>query len=239
MTNPLVTINIVVFNGEKYIRHCLKAVAKQSYPNIEVNIFDNNSNDRTREIAVSEFPALNLIPHPQNLGMWPGHEKALEHSHGEYTVALSVDVILDKNFVQEAVEAFERHPKAGALQAKVYQYDLKDIDQGIQPVPVVVDTCGFQLSRSRRVKNIGHGETDNGQFGQEKEIFGIEGAVPIFRKNAFESCRVQGHIADPDFFWYGDDLDLAWRLRLFGWEEWYVPALVAYHDRSTTNCHSK
>ena len=50
--HPLTTINLVVLNGEKYIRHCLDSVKNQTYPHdrIEINILDNGSTDKTKEI---------------------------------------------------------------------------------------------------------------------------------------------------------------------------------------------
>jgi len=101
----------------------------------------------------------------------------------------------------------------------------------------LIDTVGFQIFRSRRVVNTGHGEEDRGQY-QSCEIFGVEGVVPIFRRKALEDCRIYGNIIDPDFrrgpLGYGDDFDLAWRMRLFGWKEYLSPGVLAYHDRSTT-----
>ena len=105
----MVTINLVVLNGEKYIRHCLDAVLAQIYPhgNIEINILDNGSNDETisiienykLKIKNSSFTRFNLIKNEQNLGMWGGQEELLKHSAGEYIVMLSVDVIMDENFI--------------------------------------------------------------------------------------------------------------------------------------------
>ena len=63
MSNSLVTINLVVLNGEKYIRHCLDAILAQTYPHesIEFNILDNGSTDRTKEIIQSlEFRIFDL-----------------------------------------------------------------------------------------------------------------------------------------------------------------------------------
>jgi len=121
-----------------------------------------------------------------------------------------------------------------------------------------IDTCGFQIFKSRRIINIGHGEKDNGpsftkvsagkqfDFNKEQEIFAVEGAVPVFRKNALENCRIMGQsegsreagivseIADHDMFWYAEDLDVAWRMRLFGWKQLFVPDVIAWHDRQTT-----
>ncbi len=253
MSNSIVTINLVVLNGEKYIRHCLNSIKNQTYPHnqIEINILDNGSTDKTKEIIRnwkleirnSSFAAFNFVESKQNLGMWPGHEELLKHSAGEYVVILSVDVILDKDFVSNAVKTMDKDEKIGALQVKVYAYDIGNIGEGELPKKII-DTCGFQAYKSRRIVNIGHGETDNGQFNQEKEIFAVEGAVPIFRRDALENIRIGGpsnssgrfpsEIADHDIFWYAEDLDVAWRMRVFGWKQLFVPDVIAWHDRQTT-----
>lgn len=241
MSSPLVTVNLVVFNGEKYLRHCLNAVKKQTYPNIEVNILDNASTDQSKEIIknfVSKTTNHKLWTINSNLGMWPGQEWLLRHSHGQYIVALSVDVLLHPEFVAKAVEVMEKDSTIGAVQSKTYQYSLGD---SALEFTNLIDTLGFKIERSRRVINIAHGEYDRGQYNQEVEIFGVEGAAPFLRRTALEDCRINGpptgeagKIIDEDMFWYGDDLDLAWRLRLFGWKQIYSPQVIAYHDRSTT-----
>ena len=234
MTNPLVSIQIAVYNGERYIRDCLNSVKDQTYKNIEVIIFDNNSSDQTREIVQKEFPEYTLVAHPKNLGMWPAQERALSYSSGEHIVALSVDVMLDGHFVEKAVEAIEQDTSIGGIQGKIYRYDFSQLAGRGYLSNRIIDTCGFLMHRSRKVGNIGHGEEDRGQFNESREIFAVEGAVPVYRRRALEDARVGGIISDPDFFWYGDDLDLPWRMRLFGWKHVYTPEAVAYHDRSTT-----
>lgn len=239
MNQPLVSINVIVHNGSRYIKHCLEAVRAQTYENLEVNIFDNASDDGTREIIRAHFPEFNLIEHPTNLGAWPGFDESLKHAHGKYAMMLSVDVMLHSQFIEKAVTVSEQHPRLGALQAKVYAYHYDQLDDGSYQTSRTIDTCGFELRRSRRVGNIGHGQPDSDQFADAREIFAVEGAMPFFRRAALEDVRIEGRIADPDYFWYGDDLDLTWRMRLFGWEQWYEPSVIAYHDRSTTKGHSK
>src|SRR3989338_1785857 len=234
MSNPLVTVNIVVLNGEKYIRRCLDAVKNQTYTNLEINIFDNGSTDQTKEIIRSwkleagSWKLINFVENKVNLGMWGGQEKALEFSNGKYVVALSVDVLIAPDTIEKAVEVLGGDSQIGALQAKILQYDSEYLLSNL------VDTVGFQIERSRRITNIGHGEEDRGQYDKEMEIFGVEGAAPIFRKEALLDSRVMGEIVDHDMFWYGDDVDLAWRMRLFGWKQVYSPEVIMYHDRSTT-----
>ncbi|MBI2057754.1 MAG: glycosyltransferase family 2 protein [Candidatus Yanofskybacteria bacterium] len=241
MSNPLVTINLVVLNGEKYLLHCLNALKRQTYHDLEINILDNGSKDKTKEITKKDFPEFNLVESEINYGMWGGQEKALEYSHGKYIIALSVDVLFAPDAVEKSVVVMEKDEKIGALQAKIYQYDINSIaDQELKTTnPKIIDTVGFRVERSRRITNIGHGEPDNGQFDEEREVFGVEGAAPIFRREALEDSRIMGEIADHDMFWYADDIDLVWRMRLFGWKQVYSPAIVMYHDRSTTKNMSK
>ncbi|MEK7582300.1 MAG: glycosyltransferase [Patescibacteria group bacterium] len=239
MNKPLVTINLVVNNGEKYLRYCLDHVRRQTYENLEVNVFDNASIDSTRDIVQREYPEFNLIAHPQNLGMWPGQEEALKSSHGFYIVGLSVDVMMHPQFVKNAIRVCEADPLIGALQAKILRYDFQQLADGSYDASKIIDTCGFRLARSRRVMNVGHGAFDYGQHDQATEIFAAEGAVPFFKKEALEAIRIDGAIVDHDYFWYGDDLDLTWRMQLFGWKQWYDPDVIAYHDRSTTKGHSR
>ena len=107
MPIPPVSINLVVRNGEKYIRDCLKSVKNQSYQNIEVTIFDNNSTDGTKEIAGKEFPGFRLVENNANYGFGPGQNRCLKLTKGEYILRLCVDVILDKDFVKNDVARME------------------------------------------------------------------------------------------------------------------------------------
>ena len=280
MPKFLVTINLVVLNGEKYVRRCLDAVLMQTYPHelIEFNILDNNSTDNTKEIIknfgfrISDFGFAKffLLESEKNLGVWPGQEELLKHTNGKYIVALCVDVLMDKDFIKNAVETMEEDEKMGALQPKIYRFELGIMNNESRGenhnslftvhYSRIIDTAGFKIFRSRRVVNIGHGESDFAEtltgkennkfdFSKQQEIFAVEGAAPIFRKEALESCRIQvpsskfqvpsSEIADHEYFWYGDDLDIAWRMRLFGWKEVFAPTIVAWHDRQTTKTLKK
>jgi len=245
MANPIISINLVVLNGEKYIRRCLESVLAQSYPheNIEINILDNGSADGTVDI-IENWKLKNgdlkitFIKSHFNQGMWVGQEELLNRSEGKYIVVLSVDVILEKDFLTHAIRAMDNDSKLGGVQGKIYQFNYADSFVG-EPPRHIIDTCGFKIDRSRRIKNIGHGESDRVQFGSAREIFGVEGAVPVFRKEALESIRILGEIADHDLFWYGEDLDVAWRVHLAGWKQMFIPNVIAWHDRGTTKGHTQ
>jgi len=214
-SQPLVSINLVVHNREPWLQRALDSIRAQTYQNIEINQYD----------AIEG----------ENIGFWAGQEKLLERSKGAYIICIS-DVVLDSDFVEKAVEIFEGDAKIGALQAKILQ-NSNTSGRAVQAVERTIDTAGFEISKSRRITNRRHGEIDREQY-HKGEIFAVEGAVPIFRREALEDAKIDGHFIDPNFrigpLGYGDDLDLAWRMRLLGWKQWYSPDVIAYHDRSTT-----
>jgi GT2 family glycosyltransferase len=239
----IISINLVVMNGEKYIRHCLNSVKNLNYPHnqIEVNILDNNSNDKTLAIVkelkteLSDFLGYVYTGSSKNIGMWAGQEKLLKQSLGKYVVFLSADVLLDKNFLVNSIQLMEHDATIGSVQPKIYRFDLIENSPRITNL---IDTCGFEIYKSRRIVNIGHGLEDGPEFNIVKEVFGTEGAVPIFRKDALEDIKIIDEIYDHDFFWYAEDLDIAWRMRMFGWKQVFMPQAIAWHDRQTTKSFS-
>lgn len=221
---PKFSVNLVAHGWTEFLIPTMKSVVAQIFKDFEVNIFDNNSGDV--DVAVAYFPHARVIRSPKNIGVWAGHEELFSVSHGMYIVAMT-DVVLEPDFLERAVITLDRDPAIGALQAKI-----------LQPDKTIIDTTGFQFFKSRKIINRGHGDTDTHQF-PTGEIFTVEGAVPIFRKTAIEAIRMNGHVVDPDFrigpIGYADDLDIVWRMKIFGWKQWYDPSIVAYHNRSTTH----
>src|SRR3989344_367498 len=233
----MITVNYIVRNGERDIRLFLDSLKNQTLQqssgqaSFKVNVWDNNSSDSTPDIVRKEYPEFELHESKENIGVWAAFEKLVNADKGSKYVICMNDVILDKDFLEKAINLMEQNPDAGALQAKIYQTGTK-----------IIDTCGFKVFKSRKVINLGQGETDTVQYDSLHEIFATEGAIPVFRKEALEDCRVEGHIIDPDYrigpLGYGDDLDLAWRMRLFGWQHLFAQNVIAYHNRSTTKSYS-
>lgn len=239
MSNPHVTLCLIVMNGEKYIRQCLGAVKKQSYKNFDLVIWNNASDDKTVEIAERSLEkwkgSWSLISNTKNYGLGGGFNRAAEKASGKYAVGLCVDVLLDKDFLGNSIERMEEDKKIGVLQAKIFQWDFK-----YKKKTKIIDTVGMSIDRARRIVNIGHGEKDEGQYDAPGEIFSYEGACPVFRTRALVETQIPRtdgdgfEYLDEDFFWYADDIDLGWRMRLLGWKSYYDPSVLAWHDRSTT-----
>lgn len=231
--HPLVSINIVVYNEEKRIKKCLEAVFNQTYKNYEILVFDNCSNDKTLEVIKTEFPEalasgkIKIFKADKNYIFGPGQNRAAKMTSGKYILGLCADVWLKESFIEEAVKIMEVDIKIGALQAKIFR--LIDGDRSS-----IIDTAGFEIFKSRRIVNRGHGAKDEGQFNKAEEIFSYEGACPFWRREALEDTAIWNEYHDEDFVWYGDDIDLGWRMHLMGWKNYFMPSVIAWHERQTT-----
>jgi len=247
----LVSVNILTYNGQDLIEPCLRSVAKQTYRNVEVLIIDNASKDNTLEKIrstkgeIRNFP-IRIIENKENLGFSAGHNVGIRECKGEYVLCLNQDVVLDKNFIKNTVGAMEVDNKIGAVQGKLFKaQDLSEIESPIIGDSIsdnsILDTTGLVIFKNRRVVNRGQGEKDKGQY-KRGEIFGTDGAAPLYRYSALKDVKLPmfkgdapdlNHFEyfDEDFFMFKEDVDLAWRMRLYGWRAVYEPEAVGYHLR--------
>lgn len=221
---PLVSINLVAYNAQAYLEACLASVSRQTYDNIELLIIDNFSLDETAKLirkAKEKSPSIQVIFNHKNLGFSQAHNMGIEKTKGALICCLNQDIILDKDFIKQAVEVFEKEQVA-AVQGKLLRLRKK-----------VIDTTGLVMLKNRRIIARGQGQIDKGQYERKEEVFGADGAAPVYRRQALEDVKINNEYYDQDFFMYKEDVDLAWRLRLFGWQTIYQPKAIAWHDRTS------
>lgn len=234
MEKDLVSIVILTYNGEGTIENCLNSVFNQAYENIEIIVVDNASTDSTARLMQEKYlNRIKLIGNKKNIG-FAGMNVAIDASKGKYILYLNQDVILEPSFIFEVVNLMEQDEKIGIIQGKLLR---KDSDKKI------IDSVGIKIFKSRRMVDRGQGEEDKGQYNKIEEVFGCNGAVSFFRKKCLENVKIDSRLRgndtggsefyDPNFFLYKEDVDLSWRVRLYGWKIMYCPLSVAYVDRTT------
>jgi len=235
---PKISIHLVTWNGQKYIEECLKAILKQTFMDYFLLVIDNGSFDQTVKIIEQEFvpvfgPKIRFIKNKENIGFAKAHNQALLWTDSEYVLALNQDVILADNFLLEMVKFLDAHKNVGSATGKVLRWKMEQTEYlKNSEKSDIVDSLGLQIFKSQRVVDLAAGEADNGQFDQEKEIFGVSASCPVYRRVALQDIRYKDEFFDNDFFSYKEDVDLAYRLRWRGWSSFYVPAAVAYHERT-------
>jgi len=234
----LVSITIAARNEEKNIEKSLSSALNQSHSAIEIFLVDDTSTDRTVEVAEAVYKQsgssvkFTIIKNTVNLGFGGSHNAGMQRSSGDFVLCLNADCELDKNYVKYAVEAFSQDANIAAVQGKL-----------LNPRTGKIDTTGLLFFKNRRVVNRGQGDEDLGQFDRSEEMWGVDGAAPVYRKAALEDTKIpissnhsehsdRFEYFDQDFFAYKEDIDLSWRMRWAGWKMMYEPRAIAHHDRS-------
>lgn len=224
---PQITINLLGWNSKKYLKQALDSVFSQTYSNLEIVFIDNGSFDGSIDFVRQNFPLVKIIDNKENLGYAEGHNVGIREAQGEYIICMNPDIIMEDDFVSRIIEVMEKDKRIGAAGGKLLQMKEDGTRTNI------LDSTGFKVFRSRRVIDRGQGEVDRGQYERGEQVFGISGALPVFRKKALEDIEILGEYFDQDFENYKEDIDLSWRLNLYGWQCVYVPEAQAYHARAT------
>lgn len=223
--SPVVSIGLVTWNSSSSLSDCLASLRQQHYKNIELIAIDNASTDSSLEIVKSRFPHASIIRNPVNTGFCHAHNQAIRISSGDYYLALNPDIVMMPDFIEHMIQMLENHPECGSVSGKLWLAKKEDGSK-------IIDTTGLFLNRHRRQYLRSHGEVDTGEFDVPGEIFGVDGAAPIYRRSMLEDVKIDDQYFDEQFFAHKEDVDLAWRSKLFGWKCWYAPDAVAIHPRS-------
>ncbi len=238
------TISLVTYNGSRWLPFCLESLLKNTDQDFFLMVVDNGSIDGSAELIekyVAGKPELTgrfrLVRNKQNLGFTRGHNQCLAWTQSDYVLLLNQDVVLDPDYIKACRQALDENPNVAAVSGKLlrWQFDPATFHLGDLAAPnpnARIDSVGLTIHRSRRVTNQGFGEVEAGQYNQSREVFGVAGTVPFYRRQALEAVSLGTQVLDELFVSYKEDVDLAWRLQLAGYQAWYLPEAVAYHDRS-------
>ncbi|HEY5488453.1 MAG TPA: glycosyltransferase family 2 protein, partial [Candidatus Limnocylindrales bacterium] len=230
---PRITISLVTYNGARWLPGCLASLRAQTLTDYELLVIDNASTDATLALLREERERnrrIRLDESSENLGYARAHNRNITAARGEFVCLLNQDIELDPGFLGDALAAFDGRPGVGAVQARIRRLD----DAGGRTD--TLDTTGLEMGRDRRVVSRAQGDPDGPEHARQGPVFGADGPAPIYRRAALLDARLPAthggwEVLDEDFFMYKEDVDLAWRLRLFGWTAWYAPEAIAWHAR--------
>ncbi len=230
-----VSVIIVSYNVYPFLDNCLRSV-QQALKGIdgEIIVVDNASVDRTTTFVKEYFPQVRLIPNTDNFGFAKANNQGIDISQAEFVLLLNPDTILSENTIKECLSFMDQHPKTGAVGVKM-------IDGGGRFLPE--SKRGFPTLRASFMKMTGlyhlaprssfMNSYYQGHIGENEtgEIDVLCGAFMFIRN----STLVQSGNLDEDFFMYGEDIDLSYRIRETGQSIVYLPttSIIHYKGEST------
>ncbi|MEX0659331.1 MAG: glycosyltransferase family 2 protein [Egibacteraceae bacterium] len=215
---------VVSWNSAEQLAGALESLLAQTDVDLQIVVVDNASADASREVAAG-YPGVAVVANTQNRGFAGGANQgvalAREAGAGAFLVC-NPDVSLEPDYLARALAALEADPARAGVQGKLLRTGA---------AAGTVDTTGHLAFRTRLFRNRGEGEADAGQHEQAGEVFGVSGAVALYRVAALDDVAVDGEVFDEDLFAYWEDVDLDWRLQLRGWQAWYEPTACGWHER--------
>ena len=203
-----------------YLDGVLSSLERQTIRNFEVILVDNGSTDGSCAFVSAEYPWVHMIQLPENYGCSRAVNEGIHAARSPYVLLLNNDTEAEPDFLEEMVAALRRHKKAFSCQAKMIQ--LHDHDK-MDDAGNYYCALGWSFARGRG-KDIHAYET-------EDKIFSACAGAAIYRKKIIEKI---GYF-DEEHFAYLEDIDVGYRARIFGYENWYVPAALVYHVGSGTS----
>ncbi len=229
-TSTKLSIIIVNYNVCDLLRTCLAQIvreADQKYTT-EVWVVDNNSSDNSTNMIRSEFPSVKLIANKKNVGYAKANNIAIKKAKGEYVLLLNPDTIIEKNGLTKCLTFMDNHLNAGAMGVKMIDENgnyLPESKRGLPtPFTALYKLLGLYklFPKSNRFGRYYMSHLDKNSTGPVEVI---AGAYMLIRKEVFTSI---GYL-DENFFMYGEDVDLSYRISNAGFQLYYYPEVTITH----------
>lgn len=234
------SIIIVSYNVKYFLAQCLESIYQStlSHEEFEVFVVDNASPDHTPDYLRQRFPAadypqLHLICNSRNVGFGRANNQAVKQAKGEYILFLNPDTLLHADTLAQSLAYADAHPDLGGLGTMMLRDNGTFAFESRRGLPTPwVALCKMTGLSSLFPKSKVFGRYYLRYLDETKaaEIEIISGAYFMARQKALQEVG----LFDEEFFMYGEDIDLSYRLTLGGYKNHYVPYPMLHYKGEST-----
>ena len=219
------SVVIVNYNVRLLLEACLKSVEK-AMTGIEGEIFvvDNHSSDDSVAYLEPRFPNVHFIANKENMGFARANNLAIRQSQADYVLLLNPDTVVYENTLRESVAFMDSHPEAGGVGVRMLAREGAPAPESRRavPTPCIAFLKMIGMSKKYYMSDL--------PWDQPGRIEVISGAYCMLRHKALDQIG----LLDEDFFMYGEDIDLSYRLLKGGWQNWYLPLDIIHYKGEST-----
>lgn len=243
------SVVIVSYNVKYFLDQCLESVYNSNLAlagdchedcdrlELEVFVVDNASVDGSVEMVREKFGQVHLIANRENVGFAAANNQAIRQCTGDYVLLLNPDTIVERDTFSACVDFFATHDDCGGLTVKMINGEgkyLKESKRGFPtPAAAFYKMSGLihLFPRSRRIAAyyMGHLDPD-----ETNPIDILPGAYLMISRKALEKVG----LLDESYFMYGEDIDFSWRIKLAGFENYYLPSSRIIHYKGESTKHA-
>jgi GT2 family glycosyltransferase len=219
---PDFSIVLVCWNNREYLEGCLRSLYESKIDfTYEELVVDNGSSDGSQAMLATKYPQANLIQNDRNLGLSRASNQGILASLGHYVLLLNNDTMVNGPSLNALVEFMNHHPDAGAAGGT-----LLNQDGSLQATYSEFSTLWQEFMIAT---GLGHlfwpNYPDHGISNEIKVVDWLSSACLILRRSALD----QVGLLDEQYFIYGDEADLQYRLKRAGWKIYYLPQVKTIH----------
>ena len=229
------SVVIVNYNVSPYLLQCVDSLSHALRgTDSEVIVVDNHSRDNSVTLLRQYHPEVRIVENLHNLGFAKANNIAIRQSRGEYVLLLNPDTIVSESVVKGVISFLDSHPEAGSAGVRMLNADGTVAPESRRGVPTPM-TAFYKLSglcgmfpNSRRFGRyyLGHLPWDSPQ-----QIEVVSGAFCMLRTSVLKKVG----LLDEDYFMYGEDIDLSYRILKSGATNWYVPETILHYKGESTH----
>lgn len=232
----VLSIIIVNWNSVAFLRRCLASIYSDSHRSkMEVIVVDNASFDGSEEVVRSEFPQVRFVQSQENLGFARANNLGYASSSGHALLFLNPDTEVRAGALSQMLCQLCSMQRVGAVGCRLLNADLSTQTSCLQAIPTIwnqlIDSDYLKLAFPRW-KMWGMRPLFSSKATSD-EVQMISGACLMVRREVFESVG----LFSPEYFMYGDDVDLCHKIKQAGYVLRYVAdAVVIHHGGKSSSC---
>ena len=237
-----IAVVIVNYNTRDRLRDCLHSLDANRGVSFIAYVVDNGSPDGSAAMVRTEFPLVHLIECQTNRGFSFANNLALRlilalQPMPRMTLLLNPDTVLPPDALAMMTAFFDAHPDAGLVGPKLVmtngKLDLACRRSFPSPELAIYHTLGLDARWPHHKRFARYNMT----FLDENETAQVDSVVGAFMMMRTEAL-CQAGLLDESYFMYGEDLDLAWRIKKHGWSVYYYPAVEVLHVKREASRNS-
>lgn len=229
---PLVKLSVVIlnYNVRHFLELCLKSVqAATAHLDSEIIVVDNHSEDDSCQMVKKLFPEVILIEQKTNDGFSRGNNVGVAIAKGEYLCILNPDTVVAEDIFSRLLEFSEKKKDLGIVGCKLINGSGAFLPESKRNIPYVSVALKKICGRS---KSYYANHIENEAIG-EVEI--LVGAFMFLKRQVYN--EVGGF--DEDYFMYGEDIDLSYRVLQSGYKNYYFGKTTVIHYKGESTLKDK
>lgn len=229
------SIVIVNYNVLHFLEQCLLSTFKALEGiSSEVFVVDNNSVDGSVAMVREKFPQAICIANTENVGFSKANNQAMRLAKGEYFLLLNPDTVVQEDTFAKCIAYMDAHPETGGMGVKMIDgmgNFLPESKRGLPTPAVALYKLSGLIRLFPKSKTFGHYYMGHLPENETNNVEILAGAFMLMRKTVLDKVG----LLDEDYFMYGEDIDLSYRILKGGYKNVYFAdtQIIHYKGEST------